>query len=96
MATFEELGATYSVRLRHSKDPFLTAQYILSEINKMVYSGTDMPISENDKVQILKQIQFHLMNQKVGDKVYLMKDSDNSHYISLVQYMLSTLKGDKK
>lgn len=90
MATHREWAKTYAIRIISSKDKKL-------EMNRVIDDIYSMRCSVEDKVKIIQEMRFFFMNPPIKNGMFLIQDSANDNYLSLVSHMISILKSkDKK
>ncbi len=92
MATTKELAEQYAKRILNSSNKKEETQKVLNEINNLKYSGTNNIISNEDKLDILKEMQ-NKLNPRTGQTV-LLEHAENKSYLQLVAHMISLLEND--
>ena len=97
MATFIEIANRLAKHFATSKDKREAANYIIQEINGLVYTESKRPLNLEDKQTIVKYIGEFLSKQqplqyKEGGKVIILEAKDNSNYLDMVDYILSEIK----
>lgn len=96
MATFIEIANRLAKHFATSKDKQDSANYIIKEINGLVYTESQKPLNIEDKQTIVKYIGEFLSKQrplqyKEGGQVVIIEAKDNSNYLDMVDYILSEL-----
>lgn len=84
MPSFDEFAYEYARRLASARNPGLVARQIANELSQIVYSGTQTPLSLNDKSEILQKTYTYLEGAP-----YYTKSADNQQYLQLVNWILS-------
>ena len=86
MATFQELGRGYARRIL-DKPSIPEGTRIASEINGLVYEGTNTPVSKSDKQRIVREIREGFAYHR-PDINWNFKSSNNQEYLDLVDHIL--------
>lgn len=93
MATIRDLAAEYRLRLQLSRDKQEEAKLIAKEIDNLVYSETNEPISYEDKVKIIKSIsEVQDIRKGMFEHRDVVLEHSNEEYMELVNMMLSEVE----
>lgn len=91
----EEIAKQYVKKINRAFDKKKAAKEIVVEINELVYSKSDKPISSRDKEIIIKKMRDYLSGyRRVGNR-RLIQDSDNKNYLELISYIKQQLSQQK-
>ena len=96
MATYIEIANRLAQHFVTSIDKVKAANYIINEINNLVYSENQQSLTFQDKKLIIKYIgEFisgsRLFQYRDGGRILIVEQRDNSKYLELVDYMLNNL-----
>ena len=86
--TFDELINKYHNRILVAKDKKAEVAAIIEEINGLVYSGNDYPISDEDKKRLLTSLQDELLKES-----FLIYSQDNKEHLELINQAIKMLEG---
>ena len=106
MPSFNELGNQYFARLINSITPEREFLKILSEIKGLVYSGTNIPLSDEDRAKIVELIISNFKDLKKGEEYSgisgpptllehkeIVKCFSNDNYLDLISFIKDKMKG---
>lgn len=88
MPTLNEIAQNFANRIT-SAGTRQEIEFILDEINRLVYEKTNTPISLDDK-EILLQAIYNILQP------YAIKTFDNKNYLELIRYMMEQIRASKK
>ena len=86
--TINEIIKKYHDKILMAKDKKTIVAEIIDEINGLVYSETNSPISDEDKKKILAGLQNELRNESL-----LIHSQDNKEHLELISQAIQMLGG---
>ena len=86
--TINEIIKKYHDKILMAKDKKTIVAEIVDEINGLVYSETNSPISDEDKKKILAGLQNELLNESL-----LIHSQDNKEHLELISQAIQMLGG---
>lgn len=86
--TINEIIKKYHDKILMAKDKKTIVAEIIDEINGLVYSETNSPISDEDKKKILAGLQNELLNESI-----LIHSQDNKEHLELISQAIQMLGG---
>lgn len=86
--TLQELIAKYKGRILASKNKNATTAEIIKEIEKLTYSGTNLPISVQDKIKILDGLREQIFTESLEHFA-----QDNKEYLEMINQAIKALGG---
>lgn len=86
--TINEIIKKYHDKILMAKDKKTIVAEIIDEINGLVYSETNSPISDEDKKKILAGLQNELLNESL-----LIHSQDNKEHLELISQAIQMLGG---
>lgn len=94
MAKFLEIANGYALRLRTASDKTAEVEKIAGEINDLVYTSTNEPLSAAAKTRLVEMVQGELFDPQWRDpqgRTWILKESDNKRYLELVKALNNLL-----
>lgn len=88
MPTLSEFAQQFANRIINAGSQ-REIELILDEINRLVYEGTNTPISLDEKESLLQAI-YNILQP------YAIKSFDNKNYLELIRHMMQQLRASKK
>lgn len=99
MATLRQLSENYFIRIKNSDNPVNEFEKIINEINKLIYSETNIPISDNDKATIVSYIVEGFESERktvpfgrLFEQEDLIKCFSNDRFLELIEYIRARTK----
>lgn len=86
--TLNELVKEYQKRILGSLNKKAETAKIIQEINKLTYTETNKPITDDDKRKILSGLQHELLNESI-----LVHSQDNKEHLELINQANKMLGG---
>ncbi len=91
----KEFAVEYAQRINNTpnRDRNKEVQAVLNEINKLVYESTQKPITDNDKITLLEELENELKKPLIiNGKMICLNEADNKNYLDLVNIVLLELQ----
>ncbi|MEZ8193185.1 hypothetical protein [Vibrio sp. 1F279] len=90
--TRQERAKHYLKRLLNSRNKSLELEAILTELNGLVYTKTNEPLSRQEKLLILEELERLASNddsilESVGTEHFKVNASDNSNILDVISAM---------
>lgn len=86
--TLNELVKEYQKRILGSLNKKAETAKIIQEIDKLIYTETNKPITDEDKKKILSGLQNELLNESI-----LVHSQDNKEHLELINQAIKMLGG---
>ena len=86
--TLNELVKEYQKRILGSLNKKAETAKIIQEIDKLIYTETNKPITDEDKRKILSGLQNELLNESI-----LVHSQDNKEHLELINQAIKMLGG---
>ena len=93
MATFTELGQEYGDFLENnSQTPNRAIQEIVTKINSLRFTESKDPLSVQDKLKIIAEIEAYLQTRKKRNGYLIVESHNSTSYIDLVNQIRELIK----
>ncbi|WP_062326817.1 hypothetical protein [Treponema endosymbiont of Eucomonympha sp.] len=92
MATKQDIASSLSVFIRQNSLKPSIAQKIQEKLDELVYTETGVPVSVQDKLEIINEIDEDLQAPRVGELHFLTESENSEEVITLMRDIVAKYK----
>jgi len=96
MATKEDIAQSLATHIRQCGASLDIQQYVQSKIDNLVYSKTQEPLSGQDKLDIIENINIELSAPRTGKLRFLGESDDSRDFIELIKAIQDKYKKQRR